>query len=137
FFAGAKELKTLDRYAEGDNAHSPILLFDRAIDFGWLYFLSKPMLKLLIYFFVLAGNFGIAILLLTIVVKLGLFPLANKSYHAAAHMRRVQPEITKIRERYADDHLRIQQEMMALYKREKVNPAAGCLPILVQMPVFF
>ncbi len=138
-FAGAKEIKVLDRYTAGDAGAQmpPIPLFDRAVDFGTLYFLTKPLFLMLNFFYALIGNFGIAIMLLTIVVKLLMFPLANKSYHSMAQMRALQPEMVKIRERYADDSIAMNKEMMALYKREKVNPAAGCLPILIQMPVFF
>jgi YidC/Oxa1 family membrane protein insertase len=136
-FAGAKEIQVLDRYAEGDSTHAPIPLFDRAVDFGSLYFLTKPMFLLLTFFYAHMGNFGIAIMLLTIVVKLAMYPLANKSFHSMAQMRELQPQMMKIRERYADDQIAMNKEMMALYKREKVNPASGCLPVLIQMPVFF
>lgn len=136
-FAGAKEIRVIDAYATGDVKHPPIPLFDRAVDFGVLYFLTKPMFLMLNFFFTHTGNFGIAILLLTIMVKLFMYPLANKSYKASAQIRRLQPEMQKLRERYGDDQIRMQQELMALYKREKVNPAAGCLPLLIQMPVFF
>ncbi len=133
-FAGAKALKLLDAYAAGN---PPIPLFDRSIDFGMLYFLTKPMLQTLTFFFALTGNFGIAIMLLTIVVRILLYPLASKSFHATAKMRDLQPEMLKLRERYFDDQITLQKEMMALYKRQKVNPAAGCLPVIIQMPVFF
>lgn len=136
-FAGAKELTVLDRYASGAGGKPPITLFDRAIDFGALYFLAKPMFLLLTFFFAHIGNFGVAILMLTVVVRLLLYPLANKSYKATAQMRKLQPEMNKIRERYFDDQITLQKETMALYKRAKVNPAAGCLPVLLQMPVFF
>jgi YidC/Oxa1 family membrane protein insertase len=136
-FAGAKEIRVLDRYADGDANHPPIPLFDRAVDFGVLYFMTKPMFLTLNFFYTHIGNFGIAIMLLTIAVKLLMYPLANKAYHATSAMREMQPEIMKIRERHKNDHMAINKEMMALYKREKVNPAAGCLPILIQMPVFF
>lgn len=138
-FAGAKEVTLLDVYAAGGNGkdEAPIPFFDRSVDFGSLYFMTKPMFKLLNYFFLATGNFGIAILLLTVVVKLCMFPLANKSYKATSQMRELQPEINKIRERYFDDQITLNKEMMALYKREKVNPASGCLPVLIQMPVFF
>jgi len=136
-FAGAKVLKLLDHYAAGDETHPPIPLFDRSVDFGVLYFLTKPMLITLTFFFAHTGNFGIAIMLLTIVVRLLLYPLANKSFHATAKMRDLQPEMLKLRERYFDDQITLQKEMMALYKRQKVNPAAGCLPVIIQMPVFF
>ena len=136
-FAGAKEVDVLDRYTNGDKENPPILLFDRAVDFGMLYFLSKPLFLLLTQFYAMVGNYGIAIMLLTIVVKAFLYPLASKAFHATAQMRELQPEMTKLKERYGDDKLKLNQEVMALYKREKVNPASGCLPVLMQMPVFF
>jgi YidC/Oxa1 family membrane protein insertase len=138
-FAGAKEVTLLDQYAQGnpDTNHPPIPFFDRSVDFGVLYFMTKPMFEMLNFFFLATGNFGIAILLLTIVVKLLMFPLANKAYKAASQMRELQPEVTKLRERYFDDQIAMNKEMMALYKREKVNPASGCLPVVIQMPVFF
>lgn len=138
-FAGAKVVSIIDRYAAGDATENqpPIPLFDRAIDFGMLYFLAKPMFLVLNFFFQFAGNFGVAILLLTVVVRGVLFPLASKSFKASAQMRRLQPEMVKIREKYFDDQITMNKEMLALYKREKVNPASGCLPVLLQMPVFF
>jgi YidC/Oxa1 family membrane protein insertase len=132
-FAGAKEVKLLDGYTE----NLGIARLDLAIDFGWFYFLTKPIFYTLIYINDLVGNFGVAILLLTIVIKLLFFPLANKSYRAMSKMKKLQPEMMKLRERFGDDKQRINQEMMALYKREKANPAAGCLPMIVQIPVFF
>lgn len=132
-FAGAKQVRLLDRYAE----EYGIKRFDLAIDFGWFYFLTKPLFLFLIYIKELVGNLGIAILLLTVCIKLAMFPLANKSYRAMSQMRKLTPEMTKLRERFADDKARLNQEMMALYKREKVNPASGCLPMIVQIPVFF
>lgn len=139
FFAGAKQLKLIDRYAEGDAAHGfpPIPLFDRAVDLGVLYFLTKPMFLLLNALYEWTGNFGVAILLLTVLVKLAMYKLATKSYVSMARMREMQPEMLKVRERYSDDQMQMQKEMMALYKREKINPASGCLPLLIQMPVFF
>lgn len=136
-FAGAKEIHVLDRYTAGDGGKPPIPLFDRAVDFGALYFLTKPLFLMLNFFYAHLGNVGLAILMLTIVVKLALYPLASKSFHSMAQMREVQPEMMKIRERYSDDQIAMNKEMMALYKREKINPASGCLPILIQMPVFF
>lgn len=138
-FAGAKEIGVLDRYTKGDASIglAPVPLFDRSVDFGSLYFLTKPMFLLLNIFYTHIGNFGLAILMLTIVVKLMMYPLANKSYMSTSQMRALQPEMEKVRAQCGDDRAQLNQEIMALYKREKVNPAAGCLPVLVQMPVFF
>ena len=132
-FAGAKRLALFDDYEERFN----IKHFDLAIDFGWFYFLTKPFFYALSWANDYLGNFGLAILAITVLVKLLFFPLANKSYKSMAKMRNLSPEIQKLRERVGDDRQKLNQEMMNLYKKEKVNPAAGCLPILVQIPVFF
>ena len=132
-FSGAKRVTALDRYAE----ELKIANFDLAIDFGWFYFLTKPFFYAISWLFGLFGNFGLAIIGFTIIVRLLLFPLANKSYKSMAKMRHLAPKIQKMREDYGDDRQRLNKEMMELYKREKVNPAAGCLPILLQIPVFF
>jgi YidC/Oxa1 family membrane protein insertase len=132
-FAGAKEVNTVDAYAE----RYGIPKFDLLIDWGWFYFLTKPLFFALDFFFKLVGNFGVAILIVTLCIKLVLFPLANKSYVSMSKMKLLAPEMQRIKERYGDDRMRQQQAMMELYKKEKVNPASGCLPILVQIPVFF
>ena len=133
FFAGAKETSKIDAYEE---AYS-IRQFDLLIDWGWFYFITKPMFYLIDWLFKLLGNFGVAILATTVVVKAVFFPLANKSYKSMANMKKVQPAMMEIREKYADDKMKQQQAMMELYKKEKINPLAGCWPILIQIPVFF
>lgn len=131
-FAGAKQVKIVDDYhLEG------ILKFDLLIDWGWFYFLTKPMFKLLALFYDIFGNYGVAILIVTVLIKLVFFPLANKSYVTMAKMKKLQPEMLRIRDVYADDKAQQQQEMMKLYREKKLNPLAGCLPILIQIPVFF
>lgn len=132
-FAGAKVVTTLRDYQN----RLGIAEFDNAIDWGWFWFFTRPMFWLLDFFGNNIGNFGAAILLLTIVVRLIFFPLANAQFKSMSRMKKLQPHVERIRERFADDKLRQQQEMMELYKREKVNPVAGCLPLLIQIPVFF
>ena len=111
--------------------------FDLLIDWGWFYFITKPMFLALDFFYHLVGNFGVAILLVTVLVKLLFFPLANKSYASMAKMKSVQPQLAALKERYPDDKVKQQQEMMEIYKKEKINPIAGCLPVALQIPVFF
>jgi len=132
-FAGAKVLKVLEDY----ESQYGVPNFDRAIDFGWFYWITKPIFLALGFFYKLIGNFGLAILLLTVLIKLVFFPLANKSYRAMSKMKKLQPEMQKLREKYGDDKQKLNQEMMALYKRVGANPMAGCLPIVIQIPVFF
>jgi YidC/Oxa1 family membrane protein insertase len=131
-FAGAKVVDTVNRYRD-----SGIDRFDLMIDWGWFYFITKPMFWLIDHLQKWVGNFGIAILLATVIVKLIFFPLANKSYAAMSVMKKLQPEMMAIKERFADDRMKQQQAMMDLYKKEKVSPLSGCLPVIVQIPVFF
>lgn len=131
-FAGAKLVDVIDSYNNQN-----VTKFDLLIDWGWFYFLTKPMFSLLSFFYELIGNYGVSILLVTVVIKLVFFPLANKSYATMAKMKRLQPEMTRLREVYADDKKRQQQELIKLYREEKLNPMAGCLPMLIQIPVFF
>lgn len=132
-FVGAKELALLDRYSE----EADVPNFDLAVDFGWFYFLTKPMRVTLDVLYGWWGNFGLAILTLTLIIKTLLFPIANKSYRSMAKMKLLAPKMQELKERFGDDRMRLNQEMMELYKREKVNPAAGCLPIIPQMIIFF
>ena len=131
-FAGAKEVSIVDGYKNTLGVDR----FDRLIDWGWFYFITKPMFIAMDWIYHLIGNFGVAILLVTVIIKIFFFPLANKSYASMAKMKAVQPEMVAIRERYADDKAKQQQAMMELYKKEQINPIAGCLPILIQIPVF-
>jgi len=132
-FAGAKEVATVDDY----DKRLELNKFDRLIDWGWFYFITKPLFLAMDWIYHKVGNFGLAILIITVLIKIVFFPLANKSYASMAKMKAVQPEMMAIRERYGDDKMKQQQAMMELYKKEKINPVAGCLPILVQIPVFF
>ncbi len=132
-FIGAKETNLLDRYRDERGFHQ----FDLAVDFGVMYFITKPIFYMLDYLFEILGNFGLAILALTVGIKLLFFPLSNKSYVSMSKMKLLQPKMVELKERYGDDRQKLNSEMMSLYKREKVNPLAGCMPILLQIPVFF
>jgi len=141
-FAGAKEVAAVGidfplLGIGGYNEKLDLNRFDRLIDWGWFYFITKPMFVAIDLLFKWLGNFGLAILAVTVIVKAIFFPLANKSYASMAKMKAVQPQMQALRERYPDDKVKQQQELMELYKREKINPVAGCLPIVIQIPVFF
>jgi YidC/Oxa1 family membrane protein insertase len=141
-FAGAKEASVVGINFPvggfgGYNRELGLNHFDLLIDWGWFYFITKPMFLALDFFYHLVGNFGVAILLVTVLVKLLFFPLANKSYASMAKMKSVQPQLAALKERYPDDKMKQQQEMMEIYKKEKINPIAGCLPVALQIPVFF
>ncbi len=129
----AKRVDVIDGYAEALNIDK----FDLAIDWGFLYFITKPLFYGIDYFFKLLGNYGLAIIAITICIRLAFFPLANFSFRSMAKMKALQPEMVRLKELHKNDKMKLQQEMMALYKKEKVNPMSGCLPILVQIPVFF
>ena len=132
-FVAAKEVAVIDNYAEKLNIEK----FDLAIDWGWFYFFTKPLFFIIDYFFKLTGNFGWAIVIITALVRLIFFPLANYSFKSMAKMKILQPEMLRLKELHKGDKVKLQQEMMALYKREKVNPISGCLPVLIQIPFFF
>ncbi len=132
-FVAAKEVETIDSYAKTQNIEK----FDLVIDWGWFYFFTKPLFFIIDYLFKITGNFGIAIILITAGIRLIFFPLANYSFRSMAKMKALQPEMTRLKDVHKDDKVKLQQEIMALYKKEKVNPASGCLPILIQIPFFF
>lgn len=132
-FAGAKQTDLVDSYEEDLGIEK----FELLIDWGWFHFITKPLFYALDFFYRLVGNFGVSILIVTVLIKLVFFPLANKSYESMSKMKKLQPEMQRIRERFKTDRVRQQQELMNLYKKEKVNPMSGCLPILIQIPVFF
>ncbi|MDB9926114.1 membrane protein insertase YidC [Hyphomicrobiales bacterium] len=132
-FIGAKEVDIIDNYSNNKDLPN----FDLLIDWGWFYFISKPLFYILDFLFSYTGNFGIAILLLTVLIKLVFFPVVNRSYVQMAKMRKVQPEIAKMKELYGDDRQRMAQEMQSLYKKEELKPLSGCLPVFIQIPVFF
>jgi len=129
----AKRVNVIDGYAENLNINK----FDLAIDWGFMYFITKPLFFVLDYFFKLLGNYGLAIIAVTICIRLAFFPLANFSFKSMGKMKLLAPEMARLKELHKDDKMKLQQAMMALYKKEKVNPMSGCLPILVQIPVFF
>ena len=132
-FVAAKEVNTIDNYAESQNINK----LDLVIDWGWFYFFTKPLFFVIDYLFKFSGNFGIAIVLITLAIRALFFPLANFSFRSMAKMKAVTPEMTRLKELHKDDKVNLQQEMMALYRKEKINPAAGCLPVLIQIPFFF
>ena len=132
-FVAAKEVNTIDAYAKNQNIEK----LDLVIDWGWFYFFTKPLFFIIDYLFDFSGNFGIAIVLITISIRLLFFPLANYSFKSMAKMKALQPEMVRLKEIHKDDKMKLQQEMMALYKKEQVNPASGCLPVLIQIPFFF
>ena len=132
-FVAAKEVQTIDAYAKNENIEK----LDLIIDWGWFYFFTKPLFFAVDYLFKLTGNFGIAIVLITIMIRLIFFPLASYSFKSMAKMKALQPEMARLKDLHKDDKVKLQQAIMALYKKEQINPASGCLPVLIQIPFFF
>ena len=132
-FVAAKEVQTIDAYAEKENIEK----LDLIIDWGWFYFFTKPLFFVVDYLFKLTGNFGIAIVLITVMIRLLFFPLASYSFKSMAKMKALQPEMARLKDLHKEDKVKLQQAMMALYKKEQINPASGCLPVLIQIPFFF
>ena len=132
-FVAAKEVKVIDGYAETESINK----FDLVIDWGWFYFFTKPLFFVIDYLFKFSGNFGFAIVLITLAIRALFFPLANFSFRSMAKMKAVTPEMQRLKELHKDDKVKLQQEMMALYRKEKINPASGCLPVLIQIPVSY
>jgi YidC/Oxa1 family membrane protein insertase len=132
-FVAAKEVQTIDAYAEKENIEK----LDLIIDWGWFYFFTKPLFFAVDYLFKLTGNFGIAIVLITVMIRLVFFPLASYSFKSMAKMKALQPEMARLKDLHKDDKVKLQQAIMALYKKEQINPASGCLPVLIQIPFFF
>jgi YidC/Oxa1 family membrane protein insertase len=132
-FVAAKEVQTIDAYAEKENIEK----LDLIIDWGWFYFFTKPLFFAVDYLFKITGNFGIAIVLITIMIRLLFFPLASYSFKSMAKMKALQPEMARLKDLHKDDKVKLQQAIMALYKKEQINPASGCLPVLIQIPFFF
>ncbi len=132
-FVAAKEVDTIDAYAAEQNINK----FDLVIDWGWFYFFTKPLFFIIDYLFKYSGNFGVAIVIITVAIRIIFFPLANYSFRSMAKMKAVQPEMTRLKELHKEDKVKLQQAMMALYRKEKINPASGCLPVLIQIPFFF
>ncbi len=132
-FAGAKEVDTLDAY----KTNPGLKRFDLLIDWGWFYFITRPMFRAIDFLFKILGNFGLAVMAVTVLVKLAFLPIANRSYQSIAKMRSIQPKIKELKEKYGDDKHKFNMEQMELYKREKISPLGGCIPMLLQIPVFF
>ncbi len=136
-FAGPKDVDLLQSYEKPAPDGVGIWDFDRAVDWGNFWFLTRPIFATLNFFGDRIHNWGVAILILTLIVKLLMFPIANRAFETMSKMKKLQPDLQKLQERYKDDKMKLQQEMMALYQKEKVNPLSGCLPMLLQIPIFY